>query len=50
VRRDEEVWLEVDLLENVHGLIVGPMGSGKSTRPKGASVEFKITDAGVEEA
>ncbi|MEM0267548.1 MAG: DUF87 domain-containing protein [Thermofilaceae archaeon] len=31
VRRDEEVWLEVDLLENVHGLIVGPMGSGKST-------------------
>ncbi|MEM4666968.1 MAG: DUF87 domain-containing protein [Thermofilum sp.] len=31
VRKDEEVWLEVDLLENVHGLIVGPMGSGKST-------------------
>lgn len=31
VRRDEEVWLEMDLLENVHGLIVGPMGSGKST-------------------
>ncbi|MEM1567489.1 MAG: DUF87 domain-containing protein [Thermofilaceae archaeon] len=31
VRRDEEVWLELDLLENVHGLIVGPMGSGKST-------------------
>ena len=31
LRRDEEVWLELDLLENVHGLIVGPMGSGKST-------------------
>lgn len=31
LRRDEEVWLELDLLENVHGLIIGPMGSGKST-------------------
>jgi nucleoside-triphosphatase THEP1 len=31
LRRDEEVWLELDALENVHGLIIGPMGSGKST-------------------
>lgn len=31
LRRDEEVWLELDELDNVHGLIVGPMGSGKST-------------------
>jgi len=31
LRRDEEVWLEIDRLENVHGYIVGPYGSGKST-------------------
>jgi nucleoside-triphosphatase THEP1 len=31
LRRDEEVWLELDLMENVHGLVTGPMGSGKST-------------------
>jgi hypothetical protein len=31
LRRDEEVWLELDRLENVHGYIVGPYGSGKST-------------------
>ena len=30
-RKDEEVYLELDLLENVHGVVVGPMGSGKST-------------------
>jgi hypothetical protein len=31
LRRDEEVWLEIDKLENVHGYLVGPYGSGKST-------------------
>jgi len=31
LRKDEEVWLELDLMENVHGLVTGPMGSGKST-------------------
>jgi len=31
LRRDEEVWLELDRMENVHGYIVGPYGSGKST-------------------
>jgi len=31
LRRDERVYLEIDKLPNVHGFIVGPPGSGKST-------------------
>jgi len=31
LRRDERVYLEIDKLTNVHGFIVGPPGSGKST-------------------
>lgn len=38
LRRDEEVWLELDLLENVHGLVIGPMGSGKSTTARTISL------------
>ncbi|MEM1522399.1 MAG: DUF87 domain-containing protein [Thermofilum sp.] len=45
VRRDEEVWLEVDLLENVHGLIVGPMGSGKSTTAR--TLALRAMEKGV---
>ena len=45
LRRDEEVWLELDLLENVHGLIVGPMGSGKSTTAR--TVALRALERGI---
>jgi nucleoside-triphosphatase THEP1 len=45
LRRDEEVWLEIDLLENVHGLIVGPMGSGKSTSAR--TVALRALERGI---
>jgi len=45
LRRDEEVWLELDLLENVHGLIVGPMGSGKSTTAR--TVALRALEKGI---
>jgi hypothetical protein len=38
IRRDEEVWLEIDLLENVHGFLIGPYGSGKSTTARTIAV------------
>lgn len=37
-RKSEKVYLEIDALENVHGLIVGPMGSGKSTTARALAV------------
>jgi len=45
LRRDEEVWLELDLLENVHGLIIGPMGSGKSTTAR--TVALRALESGI---
>jgi len=45
LRRDEEVWLELDLLENVHGLIVGPMGSGKSTTAR--TIALRALERGI---
>jgi hypothetical protein len=45
LRRDEEVWLELDLLENVHGLIVGPMGSGKSTTAR--TIALRALEKGI---
>jgi len=38
LRRDEEVWLEIDRLENVHGFLAGPYGSGKSTTARTIAV------------
>ncbi len=37
-RKGEKVYLEIDALENAHGLIIGPMGSGKSTTARALAV------------
>ncbi len=45
VRRDEPVYLEVDALPNVHGLLVGPMGSGKSTTAR--TLALRAMEVGI---
>jgi len=45
LRRDEEVWLEIDKLENAHGFIVGPYGSGKSTTAR--TIALRAFEKGI---
>ena len=45
LRKDEEVWLEIDRLENVHGFLVGPYGSGKSTTAR--TIAIRAMEKGI---
>jgi hypothetical protein len=45
LRKDEEVWLEIDRLENVHGFLVGPYGSGKSTTAR--TIAIRALEKGI---
>ena len=45
LRRDEQIYLEIDKLPNVHGFIVGPPGSGKSTAVR--TVQLRAISKGI---